>query len=43
MSNHGFACAVSEHRQPAMNGREGLKSLELVFQAAKIAKPVERN
>lgn len=42
MSNHGFACAVSEHRQPAMSGREGLKSVDLVFQAAKIAKPAGR-
>ena len=35
-----FAKAVSEYRQPAMSGREGLKSLDLVFQAAKLAKPV---
>ena len=33
-----FAQAVSERRQPAMSGREGLKSLDLVFQAVEIAK-----
>ena len=32
-----FAAAVRECRQPAMSGREGLKSLELVFQASQIA------
>ena len=32
-----FARAVRERRQPAMSGREGLKSLELIFQAAEIA------
>ena len=32
-----FAAAVRERRQPRMNGREGLKTLELVFQAADIA------
>jgi len=31
-----FALAVRERRQPAMNGREGLKSLELVFKAVEI-------
>ncbi|MCE9613910.1 MAG: Gfo/Idh/MocA family oxidoreductase [Lentisphaerae bacterium] len=35
-----FARAVRERRQPAMNGREGLKSLQLVFDAVAIA--VER-
>jgi predicted dehydrogenase len=33
-----FAQAVRERRQPAMSGREGLKSLDLVFQAVEIAK-----
>ena len=37
-----FASAVRERRQPAMSGREGLKSLDLVFQAANIAKPTGR-
>ena len=32
-----FAAAVREHRQPAMSGREGFKSLDLVFQAAEIS------
>ena len=32
-----FADAVRERKQPLMNGREGLKSLELVFTATKIA------
>lgn len=32
-----FAAAVRERRQPAMSGREGLKSLDLVFQAAELA------
>jgi predicted dehydrogenase len=32
-----FAFAVREGRQPDMNGREGLKSLELVFQATELA------
>jgi len=32
-----FAYAVRERRQPQMNGREGLKSLDLVFEAAKTA------
>jgi len=32
-----FARAVRERRQPAMSGREGLKSLELVFQGVDIA------
>ena len=35
-----FAKAVRERRQPAMSGREGLKSLELVFQAVEIAKEI---
>ena len=33
-----FAMAVRERRQPAMSAREGLKSLELIFQASEIAK-----
>ena len=33
-----FAIAVRERRQPKMDGREGLKSLDLVFSAALIAK-----
>jgi len=37
-----FARAVRERRQPAMSGREGLKSLELVFQAVEIAKELKR-
>jgi predicted dehydrogenase len=32
-----FAAAVRERRQPRMSGREGLASLELVFQAAEIS------
>ena len=32
-----FAAAVRERRQPRMNGREGLKTLALVFEAASIA------
>ena len=32
-----FAAAVLERRQPRMSGREGLNTLELVFQAATIA------
>ena len=32
-----FAAAVREKRQPKMNGREGLKTLELVFAATKRA------
>ncbi len=36
-----FAAAVRERRQPVMNGREGLKSLELVFQAVEIAAEIE--
>ena len=32
-----YARAVRERRQPAMSGREGLNSLELIFQAAEIA------
>jgi len=35
-----FALAVRERRQPAMSGREGLKSLELVFDATKIAQEI---
>jgi len=35
-----FADAVLEKRQPFMNGREGLKSIQLVFEATKIAKEV---
>jgi predicted dehydrogenase len=38
-----FANAVRERRQPAMSGREGLKSLDLVFQAAMFAKPAGRD
>lgn len=33
-----FASAVRERRQPEMNGREGLKSLELVFEAVEISR-----
>jgi UDP-N-acetyl-2-amino-2-deoxyglucuronate dehydrogenase len=32
-----FALAVRERRQPIMNGREGLKSLDMVFEAARVA------
>lgn len=32
-----FAAAVRERRQPQMNGREGLKTLELIFKAAAVA------
>jgi predicted dehydrogenase len=32
-----FAAAVRAQRQPEMNGREGLRSLELVFEATEIA------
>ncbi len=32
-----FAAAVRERRQPRMSGREGLASLELVFQACEVA------
>lgn len=35
-----FAQAVRERRQPVMSGREGLKSLDLVFQAARIAREI---
>jgi predicted dehydrogenase len=35
-----FADAVRERRQPAMNGREGLTSLELVFAAAAISQEI---
>lgn len=35
-----FALAVRERRQPEMSGREGLKSLELVFQAAEISQAI---
>ena len=35
-----FALAVRERRQPRMNGREGLKSLELVFAAAAVAEEI---
>lgn len=31
-----FAHAVREHRQPVMNGREGLQALELIFEATKL-------
>jgi predicted dehydrogenase len=35
-----FAHAVRERRQPAMNGREGLRSLELVFDAVRISQEI---
>lgn len=35
-----FAQAVRERRQPLMSGREGLRSLELVFEAARIAEEI---
>jgi predicted dehydrogenase len=36
-----FAAAVRERRQPKMNGREGLKTLDLVFAATKIATEIQ--
>jgi predicted dehydrogenase len=36
-----FAIAVRERRQPKMDGREGFKSLELVFGAVKIATEIK--
>jgi UDP-N-acetyl-2-amino-2-deoxyglucuronate dehydrogenase len=35
-----FAGAVREQRQPLLSGRDGLKALELVFEAIRIAKPL---
>ena len=35
-----FAVAVRERRQPIMNGRDGLRALELIFEAIKISKPI---
>jgi len=35
-----FAEAVRERRQPLLNGGDGLKALELVFEAIRIAKPI---
>jgi predicted dehydrogenase len=35
-----FADAVRERRQPILNGGDGLKALELVFEAIRIAKPI---
>jgi predicted dehydrogenase len=37
-----FAAAVRAQRQPEMNGREGLRSLELVFQAVEVASALPR-
>ncbi len=36
-----FALSVRARRQPAMSGREGLKSMELIFEAVRIAKPLQ--
>ncbi len=35
-----FAGAVRERRQPLLSGADGLKALELVFEAIRIAKPI---
>lgn len=35
-----FAAAVRERRQPLMNGRDGLRALELIFEAIRISKPI---
>ena len=35
-----FADAVRERRQPVISGRDGLKALELIFDAIRIAKPI---
>ena len=37
-----FADAVRERRQPVMSGREGFKSMELIFQAVEIARELPR-
>ena len=37
-----FAAAVRERRQPLMNGREGLKSMAMVLEAADIATEIPR-
>ena len=36
-----FAAAVRERRQPVMNGREGLRSLELIFGAVKVSAEIK--
>ena len=36
-----FAQAVRERRQPLMSGREGLKSMDMVFEAARVATEIK--
>lgn len=35
-----FASSVRDRRQPLMNGRDGLRALELMFEAIRIARPI---
>jgi len=35
-----FAAAIREHRQPLISGRDGLKAMELIFDAIRIARPI---